>query len=210
MEWEDSFVPDYDEMGIAHSDTTKVRGAAVQRKGNPCPLCPARFTHVRRHVLQEHLPWYAAPEMACWHCGHQEGQKSFTRKHLLQHHPEDTNGFGDGLVIKYLELMHGFLWAITKHLGMGTLDSLVTRAAEMCTSVPSSTELPLSEEVLMGRFCKEILQKKHTPSVNPLVCVCSLLHWCPLSSLFSQLSPGDQEALFNLEDYIDARGRHIV
>jgi hypothetical protein len=39
--------------------TNRVRGSSQKKNtSSPCPVCPARFTNVRRHVIVSHLPWY--------------------------------------------------------------------------------------------------------------------------------------------------------
>lgn len=31
-----------------------------------CPVCSSKFTHVRRYVIQEHIPWFIYPRTSCW------------------------------------------------------------------------------------------------------------------------------------------------
>ena len=37
-------------------------------KSQKCPFCGQEVFSVKRHVEMEHLPWYFAPEIACWVC----------------------------------------------------------------------------------------------------------------------------------------------
>ena len=46
---ESHFEPDYEEdMPLHH-----IQGSTLSKKGKKCPVCKAKFTHVRRHVIQE-------------------------------------------------------------------------------------------------------------------------------------------------------------
>ena len=49
--------------------TNKVRGSSQKKnQSSPCPVCPARFTNVRKHVIVSHLPWYVSPFTAVSAC----------------------------------------------------------------------------------------------------------------------------------------------
>lgn len=41
--------------------------------GSVCPVCPKRCSRLKRHVLQEHLPWFLNPATACFSCKEQTG-----------------------------------------------------------------------------------------------------------------------------------------
>lgn len=55
---EASFVPDYEED--MEEDTKPMLCMPKPKKlsGRKCPLCTARTTAVKPHVLRAHLPWY--------------------------------------------------------------------------------------------------------------------------------------------------------
>ena len=55
------------------------------RVGRLCPLCEAPVKNLRRHVSQDHLPWYFHPEVTCWSCQSYQGTLCFLRhRHLSQ------------------------------------------------------------------------------------------------------------------------------
>ena len=54
---------DYDESGLEDDQQSRVPRRAAGKKGSACPLCPYKFTHVRRHLLIDHLPWYVSLNM---------------------------------------------------------------------------------------------------------------------------------------------------
>lgn len=84
---ESKFVPDYEEdvpLAPIFGSTSK--------SGRKCPVCPGKFTHVRRHVLREHLPWYTAPTSACWECELNFGCENSLSLHLKLQHENDPLG----------------------------------------------------------------------------------------------------------------------
>ena len=84
----DDFIPDY-EIGPDIEDPPsppKIQGATNTKKGKTCPICLAKFTHVKRHVMKDHLPWYATPETCCPTC-----KINFGQKHFLEKHNEETH-----------------------------------------------------------------------------------------------------------------------
>lgn len=66
---EDEFVPNY-EFGsdIETPSPPKIQEATKSKKGKPCPVSLAKYTHVKRHIIRDHLPWYASPSTCCSLC----------------------------------------------------------------------------------------------------------------------------------------------
>lgn len=53
---EDAFQPDYkcvSDIEVPPSPL-KRQGATKGKKSKPCPVCFAKFTHVKRHILMDH------------------------------------------------------------------------------------------------------------------------------------------------------------
>ncbi|CAC5382935.1 unnamed protein product [Mytilus coruscus] len=66
---------------------TKIKGSSRNlSKARLCPVCPGRFTNVRRHVYHKHLPWYTNALTACWTCHKQFGQRKMLENHCLELH----------------------------------------------------------------------------------------------------------------------------
>ncbi|CAC5407123.1 unnamed protein product [Mytilus coruscus] len=66
---------------------TSIKGSSRNlSKARLCPVCPGRFTNVRRHVFHQHLPWYTYPLTACWTCHKQYGQDKMLENHCLELH----------------------------------------------------------------------------------------------------------------------------
>lgn len=73
---ESNFVLDYGRMENEIQQLGNlIRGSVkYDKKGRPCPMCQSRFTNIRRHVLNSHLPWYIAPLTTCKICKLKFGQ----------------------------------------------------------------------------------------------------------------------------------------
>lgn len=97
---ESNFVPDYAE----DPPTTHIQGSTLSKKGKTCPVCNGKFTHVRRHVIQEHIPWYMYPTTSCWVCELGFGQERFLRVHIEKEH------FDDSSLCRYNPYTHSQRW----------------------------------------------------------------------------------------------------
>ncbi|XP_062573884.1 uncharacterized protein LOC134235752 [Saccostrea cucullata] len=96
----DHFVPDYEEEPLPNH----VQGSTLGKKGKKCPVCNSKFTHVRRHVIQEHIPWFLYPKTSCWTCELGFGQERFLRLHIEKEH------FDDSTYCRYDINIHGHIW----------------------------------------------------------------------------------------------------
>ena len=76
-----NFIPDYEE-----DIPTPRPHLSTSKHGRYCPVCKGKFTHVRRHVLREHIPWYIYASTACWACQINLGQKKLLELHIHQEH----------------------------------------------------------------------------------------------------------------------------
>ena len=123
---QDDLELDYGQMEGEIPEPTETIRESYQMKGKAslCPVCPARFTNVRWHVLCSHLPWYIASNSACWTCKIQFTQERLFQVHTINFHDnkEDPHTFsahehGD----TWVKLMNGLQREITNQLGMTTL-----------------------------------------------------------------------------------------
>ena len=107
---EQNFVPNYEEVEQIGSD---------RWKHLPCPVCPSREVHVKRHVIEGHLPWYFILETACWVCGYDQAKVNAIIVNLEQEHQ-----FGGPQKMdrrNWAYSICGFLFAICRELGLNTL-----------------------------------------------------------------------------------------
>ena len=57
------------EEAVANQQPQKVKG--IRRwdtRQQVCPLCKKVVDMLKWHMAKRHLPWYFAPELACWAC----------------------------------------------------------------------------------------------------------------------------------------------
>ena len=78
--------------------------------GKPCPVfgCTATVVPVlRRHVITQHLPWYAQPHTACWCCQKQFFRPALLQRHLQSEHPgvRSEANWGPTVYAHYYERM---------------------------------------------------------------------------------------------------------
>ncbi|CAC5425679.1 tatD [Mytilus coruscus] len=95
------------------------RGEAknVRLRHRECDICFHTFTYPRRHTIQTHLPWYVAPETACWICGTQEQTANFLSKHITRCHPTNSiDATFKNREVMYAELMNGLLRELARAL----------------------------------------------------------------------------------------------
>lgn len=87
MEDELDYGPFDGEIPERLEEDTRIKGSSRNlSKARLCPVCPGRFTNVRRHVFHQHLPWYTNPLTACWTCHKQFGQNKMLENHCLELH----------------------------------------------------------------------------------------------------------------------------
>lgn len=85
---EDDAIPHY-KIGPDIEDPPspqKIQGATNTQKRKTCPICLAHFTHVKKHVMKDHLLWYATPETSCSTC-----KINYCQEHFLEKHNEETH-----------------------------------------------------------------------------------------------------------------------
>lgn len=119
-----------EEEPTQESTPRRIEGSTqIKGRGKPCILCPGKFTHVRRHVLYTHLPWYTFPNAACWECKVQFGQIRFRDIHCIEKHPNadefnckfNTEKHGE----LWTKLMNGFLTSIMDALGLHKVEEII-------------------------------------------------------------------------------------
>ena len=112
-----------------------------QRIFGVCPVSTdcGRPNHVHRHVILNHLPFFAQPETVCWGCNTQCVRKSLLRKHL-EWCPKAQAFDGSALGL-WVRLCGRLLQEIAKQLGVRqrNLCQLVHERGLMSTECTVST-----------------------------------------------------------------------
>ena len=181
--WEEAdFVPDYEE----ELPTPKIR-MATEKNGKKCPACPAKFTHVRRHCIMEHVPWYMYPDTACWECKINMGQKRMLDVHIMQLHSHDLNATN----LKFNIQTHGDIWM--KHVNeflsqynSSVLFDFINSNASFSSCI-SAVWQETDKELIEMFIQKANLQESHVPEKPfPVSNIFSLFHWKLLTILASE------------------------
>lgn len=183
---EDEFIPDY-EFGsdIEPPSPPKIQGATKSKKGKPCPVCLAKFTHVKRHIIKDHLPWYASPSTCCSVCHINFGQAHFLDIHNQKNH--NNNYTSQHLDIFWVDFMFGLLLRIIQILKLENFENLYKfinndERFECCQgSVFSDEDSVVGERFLNHKFSGEKIPLVPYPVTN----AACLLHWKILSILIN-------------------------
>ncbi|XP_061186478.1 uncharacterized protein LOC133194546 [Saccostrea echinata] len=184
MEEERDFVPDYEpEYDQLLSPPSRVPGSATSKRGKPCPICMAKFTHVKRHVIKDHLPWYTYPSTCCPTCRINFGQKHFLDVHVENQH--NNNSPSQQFAHFWMDFMYYLFLQIIHILKLETFENLFkfinsNEQFSCCKgSVFQEDDLVLGEKFLKDKFPGVTVSKIPFPVVN----ASSLLHWKILSKL---------------------------
>ncbi|CAC5398171.1 unnamed protein product [Mytilus coruscus] len=203
---DDAFEPDYESIEAEIPETRSTIRGNSKRKGKvqSCPVCPDRFTNVRRNVICFHLPWYTLPITACWTCRLQLAQEKLVQVHMINTHSsrEEPHTFdilkhGN----KWIYLINGLLDEICKRVSV-KFECLVKFVQEhrdfsICSDgVHHWSDIPLLKlfnEV--NRYKPSHLIHSAFPPTDPH----SLLHWKILALLISHTESGENLITFEKE-----------
>ena len=166
-----------------------------------CPVCLQRpGCTVSRHIICNHLPWFAYPRNACWQCKVPVPQISRFHRHeaaagcfggqFREIHQQEWVGL--------INQMLRFLAEEFKVPGVLALLDHVRATPELCPP----QDQPFTEDVraLMDLYQEVNGFTKHEYIMSPPNCVAAMLHWRTLALLISRLSPERQSALRRIED----------
>ncbi|CAG2227663.1 tatD [Mytilus edulis] len=194
-----------------------IRGEAtnVRLRHRECDICFHTFTNPRRHTIQTHLPWYVAPETACWICGTQEQTANFLNKHITRCHPTNAiDATFKNREVMYAELMNGLLRELARALGTSFpvgLEEKLNAIMRIRTQLPP-TEFHISEVKLVDSFlklnCMEPPADYKIPA-TPLLEIYHILHWKILKNLIGYLNSDEQLWLLKFEERKNKEGLQI-
>ena len=212
-----SFEEDFSHDQLESGAFDNVHKVGCKRKIN-CTLCgDSVSSHLQRHMLRNHLPWYFSPTSACWHCKEYVGHdvtrhvQSQSRSHL-----KESYSFSDVYLQLWCQLMYGILVFFASRLQLGSVTELLQIVLLNNLFPNYNGDVASFDAYQMGRLGKVCetfeLPIPETFAVSPpnhLVCilhwkiVVNLLHWirdqtaydvCQFKSFFGPfLSP-----VFNL------------
>ena len=196
---EEDFVPDYEEQVETIPEEEEVqtgiskRRGAMAKGGRACNLCPHRYSHMRRHMIASHLPWYFDPHSTCWICKLVEPQPKFLERHLKLCRGK-SGRFGIKWASKWRALMLGLFWSIMNSVGCSDECKLVEWAtANDCfkniTLNPRDTEnMKLFDKDLEGDI-----------DLGRTLSLAHLTHWRVFSNMLTKLSSRQVESICKQE-----------
>lgn len=166
----------------------KVIPEAQQRKKykkNKCPLCEIEVLVLKRHVEMKHLPWYFAPENACWTCKKPSNNNSDLRS---SHGQCQNSNFDDRQLPVWLETMSQFLDFLVTTLRSQTPEQLLSYCVQQKLfldvhgSCMSPTRLTLLQLLRQFRGTAPLEM-----SIRPPNCAEALLSWNTVLGLLGKL-----------------------
>ena len=174
---ESHFEPDYEEDCLPDH----IKGSTLGKKGKKCPVCSSRFTHVRRHVIQEHIPWFMYPRTSCWKCELGFGQERFLRLHLEKEH------FDDSTDCRYDINLHGQRWIEEISIFLAKFDMVKTLSFINTNERFMSCQGAIWQEDDLEQILYYLNEtKQHFPLTKmpyPAQNITSIFHWKILSIL---------------------------
>lgn len=211
LDYEDDEVQEEDIREVSH------RGAAPDNANRrKCDICQHRFTMPRNHTLQTHLPWYVAPDTACWICGTQ--QINFIDKHVRERH--STNQIAARFTNRdnmYVELINGLFHELARLLEVtfpaGLEDTINRHMRKRSQKTPTGTkrkmiQKPPTEFMNYEKHLADLfmslnnlapLQNYRIPK-PPNMKIQHLIHWKILKNIITELSEDDQLWILTFEE----------
>ncbi len=175
-----------------------------KRNTKHCPLfnCGISTTHLRRHVVRAHLPWFMQPDTACWTCQVQEECACFlTAKHTAEvvSHPSGA-GFSDFNAHRWGFLFNGLLWQLCRRFGLTSIQALLDFVSNsQCFPIVTGEAFFTEELMRMFRYEQD---HEASPvgditsfSISPPTRIVALGHWRILLDLVGRLSYSHQQDL---------------
>ncbi len=195
---EDVLLLDYDEEGLELDEPQRAPSlpyGATQGPGSTCPVCHFKFTKLRRHVVQQHLPWYLQPHTACWTCGRQPGQTLYSKVHQRDHDGSTDGEFGHGAShVTFVLLVNGYLQKLAIKLGYDDIVGLLDRAQSDETIWPPSAEgVQVSDKEAMSVYCRVNDLPESDCQIRPPSSLACLLHWRVQVGLLALLTEEQQQ-----------------
>ena len=141
-----------------------------------CPLCGIpKKSHMKRHILKTHLPWFWAAMTACWSCSEQVCQHStITAGHTLAHQDENLS-LTDENLHRWCQLINGCLYLLVDWLNLQSLEDLLEYVRERKLSQNIIAHFNVSEVYCMRFYTKYY---SHTPQeyfdvrrLNHVICL---------------------------------------
>ena len=159
----------------------------------PCPFCTERVPHLRRHVVNTHLPYYVTPFAVCWLCRDLELRQVRLTRHFADYHSADKGHlFNDDNLVLWAHLVCGLLHHVTSALHLSSLNELLMYAVQHKLHVVGIKGVNAEDSMLMNIF-DQIMGSAipEARTISPPNSISGMLQWRTLASLCTRLpDPG--------------------
>ena len=169
-----------------------------------CPVCQQRVgdSRLRRHIEARHLPWWIAPDRACWSCRVQESSIS---RRMQRHGDPCPPAMTEGNAGQWTQLCNGILRYIRHDLGCRDDEALLEyiREHRYYPTDASPFVLSMAQRVLF-RLWERRNNLRITPleefSVQPPSTTSVLLHPKVLACVIPHLNPQTIHSILTLNE----------
>ena len=159
-------------------------------KSQKCPLCGQGVFSVKRHIEMEHLPWYFAPEIACWVC-----QECVENRCCLEERHKAClcslgGHFTEERFLAWLQTMKELLHELAVLFGLRDIPALL-RLCLRERLYPQDNGTTLSPPCEAYMLWLEEYQGGAVGAVEikPLNCSAAILNWTTMLGLLRRLTP---------------------
>ena len=150
-----------------------------------CMVCQIKLrSHVKRHVLKVHPPWYTDPTAACWEC---EGHVRDISRHLAVTEREHSgnHNFSDVHVSLWCRLMFGILVFFSNYFELESVSFLLGFVLSNKLFPSHQATFDFAQIHLLQKLCTsfEFDDVPAAFTVSPPNHVACILHWSVLMRL---------------------------
>ena len=182
---EANFKPDYEECEDASAPEKPKK-----KKLHPCQCCEKRLANLKKHCLNEHLPFFIIPYTACWSCKIQcviENRLTYHRQHA------QCSGkvFSESGINMWCQAMSSLLLVLADLHACEQVHDL-SSVLERCDMSVSNSMITEQDRKLLRAYDTYLGEKHVEFNFQPINCVASLTHWRILVALISNLSVGKE------------------
>ena len=164
-----------------------------------CTACGEVVTQrLRRHIEQQHVPWWLSPTRACWTCHGTAQCATFASQ---RHHGQCAQvAMKDVNIPTYISLCNGLLSTICRDLGCSTYDDLLQLVRERGwhPNARRRPQLSLQQKLHMWLWERES-NRSFTPfadlQIAPPTSVSALLHYKVVAAILPHLTDDAQQTV---------------
>ena len=170
---------------LVENEKTEDEPAVPHNGQRQCMVCQMKLrSHVKRHVLKVHLPWYTDPTAACWEC---EGHVRDISRHLAVTEREHSgnHNFSDVHVSLWCRLMFGILVFFSNYFELESVSFLLGFVLSNKLFPSHQATFDFAQIHLLQKLCTsfEFDDVPAAFTVSPPNHVVCILHWSVLMRL---------------------------